>query len=293
MKTLSSCPVAWRIWLNHLGVTPKKQRTIIPVLLTNPEAANACHTWTQHSPLKTPPNWTKVEKILAWTQQKHLTLLTDLCDNYPQQLKDDDEHPTILFAKGDLSLLHTPQAAVVGSRNASLYGLHQCQEITQRQAAQGWSITSGLALGIDGLAHKTALANKKPTIAVLGVSLDTVYPREHTLLYQSLLEQGLIVSEVLPQTPYRRYAFPWRNRIISGLSHHVIVIEAQEKSGALHTATHALKQNREIYALPGRIDQKQARGTNRLIQQGAHIITHLEDLPVPTQQECSHTHKNI
>ena len=279
MKTLSSCPTAWRIWLNHLGIPPQKQRTIIPLLLTNPGAPNVCHTWTQHKLLKTTPNWAKVEKILAWTQQKHITLLTDLCDNYPQQLKDDDEHPTILFAKGDLSLLHTPQAAVVGSRNASLYGLHQCQEITQRQAAQGWTITSGLALGIDGIAHKTTLAQQKPTIAVLGVSLDTVYPREHAQLYQQIIKNGLIISEVVPKTPYRKHAFPWRNRIISGLSQHIIVVEAQEQSGALHTCGHALRQNREIYAVPGRIDQKQAQGTNRLIQSGAHIITHIDDLP--------------
>jgi DNA processing protein len=278
MTTLSSCPTAWRIWLSHIGTTPKKQRAIIPSLLINPESAKTHLTQTSDSRI-TSPNWSQVEKVFAWVQQKKVTLVTDLCDNYPQQLKDDDEHPVILFAKGNLSLLHTPQAAVVGSRNASLYGLQQCQEITQRQATLGWTITSGLALGIDGMAHRTALAQQKPTIAVLGVSLDTIYPREHSHLYHHLLEQGLIISEVLPQTPYRRYAFPWRNRIVSGLSHHVIIVEAQEKSGALHTATHALKQNREIYALPGRIDQKQAHGTNRLIQQGAHIITHLDDLP--------------
>lgn len=278
MKTLSSCPTAWRIWLSHLGITPKKQRALIPTLLTNRESTKRYPIQTPNNPI-TKPNWSLVEKTFAWAQQKNITLLTDLCNNYPHQLKDDDEHPAILFAKGNLSLLHSPQAAVVGSRNASLYGLHQCQAISLRQVQQGWTITSGLALGIDGMAHKTALSQTKPTIAVLGVSLDTIYPREHSQLYHRLLEQGLIVSEVLPQTPYRRYAFPWRNRIVSGLSHHVIIVEAQEKSGALHTANHALKQNREIYALPGRIDQKQAHGTNQLIQQGAHIITHLDDLP--------------
>ena len=277
--------IAWRIWLSHCGISPKAQRGIFKHFRKAQIIDPLCLSMRvfglrkQHWQAINNPSREVIERTLKWAQNHAHHIITDDCPHYPIKLKDDAHYPSLLFAKGNLELLSQPQIAVVGSRNASPYGLTQAASITQHLAQNGWIVTSGMALGIDATAHRTALALSKASIAVLGLDVDTVYPREHQSLYSNLAKKGLILSEMPIGTRYNSSIFPRRNRIISGLAHYVVVVEAQTHSGALHTCRHALQQNRDIYALPGRIDQPQAQGCNRLIQAGAQVITCLDDLP--------------
>ncbi|MEC8064118.1 MAG: DNA-processing protein DprA [Pseudomonadota bacterium] len=282
MHSLPSHTLAWIIWLSYIGITPKKQREIIHVY---PTASNVLESkcaklnlgYRQIQLLKN-PQWNIVEQSLQWAKKKHNQIITSNCALYPRQLLDDEQFPNFLFLKGDVSLLKKPQIAIVGSRNASNYGLRSTEKICAYLLKKDYIITSGMALGIDAMAHQSALLSNKPTIAILGLDIENIYPKQNQSLYLKIQKSGLIISSVPIGTPYRQGIFPERNRIISALSKYVVVIEASEKSGALHTVSHALKQNRTVYALPGRIDQPQAQGCNRLIQMGAQIITRVEDL---------------
>lgn len=202
---------------------------------------------------------------------------TDL--RYPALLKEMSASPLGLFVKGDLSLLHLPQLAMVGSRYPSQYGQQMAYQFAQQIAATGITITSGLALGIDGLCHRGALQANGLTIAVLGSGIERLTPRSHCLLSEQIVAQkGALVSEFFPQTVAKPEYFPRRNRIISGLSKGVFVIEAGEKSGSLITARYALEQGRDVFALPGSVLSSNSTGTNSLIQQGAYLVSQIEDI---------------
>ncbi|WP_375751965.1 DNA-processing protein DprA [Vibrio sp. HN007] len=221
-----------------------------------------------------------VEVSLEWLGKETDNHIVTLQGNaYPQLLKEISAYPPLLFVKGNLELLQEPQVAIVGSRNASIDGLHSAKSFAKDLAGKGLTITSGLALGVDGYAHDGALSCDGDTIAVLGSGLYNIYPVRHRKLAGRIIEQGgAIVSEFRPNALPRPEHFPRRNRIISGLSLGVLVVEAAERSGSLITARYALEQGREVFALPGSINSPGARGCNLLIKEGACLVQSSSDI---------------
>ena len=206
-------------------------------------------------------------KIICWD---------DNC--YPEPLRNIYNPPVLLYVKGDVECLNSPGLAVVGSRAASTYGLKIAEEFSNRLSHRGLTILSGLALGIDGAAHKGALAGSGRTIAVLGCGVDVVYPRFHKDIYEAIACQGALVSEYPLGIEPEGFRFPARNRIISGLALGVLVVEAAGRSGSLITARLALEQGRDVFAIPGRIDSLKSKGSHRLLQEGAKLVHCLEDI---------------
>lgn len=199
--------------------------------------------------------------------------------NYPRLLKEIYNPPKELFFLGEIRAEENLPLAIVGTRKFSNYGKQATIELGRSLAKTGFTIVSGLALGIDSLAHQAALDVGTRTIAVLGCGLDNIYPAIHKKLTEKIIAQGgLIVSEYPPGTPPLKHHFPARNRIIAGLSLGVLVIEAPETSGALITAKCALEQNREVFAVPGNIFSQNSFGTNQLIKLGAKPVTQIEDI---------------
>ena len=222
----------------------------------------------------------KVSECLQWQQKSNQHhIVTWEHSHYPPLLKQAKDAPPILFVKGETTCLAQPQVAIVGSRNASSEGLNTASNFAKALVKRGVVITSGLALGVDGHAHNGALLAGGKTVAVLGCGLGNVYPAQHRGLAQRILaEKGALVSEFPPYMQPKSTHFPRRNRIISGLSMAVLVIEAAEKSGSLITARYALEQGREVMAIPGSIHDSHARGCNRLIQQGAALVLTVDDV---------------
>lgn len=226
------------------------------------------------------PNQTKIQHCLNWLSDspQHFSMTLD-DRNYPALLREIARPPLLLLGIGNKALLQTPQIAMVGSRSPSFYGKQQAQTFSNQLANSGWTITSGLAMGIDGCCHKAALGCKGNTLAVLGCGIDKVYPKRHFQLSQQILENdGLIVSEFLPGTAISPNNFPRRNRIISGLSLATVVVEAALKSGSLITARYALEQNREVFAIPGSVDNPLTQGCHHLIKQGANLLDDIDDI---------------
>ncbi len=200
-------------------------------------------------------------------------------NNYPQLLLQTHAAPTLLYVKGDLQSLHLPQLAVVGSRNASASGLELAREFSAALAQHGLAITSGLALGIDGAAHRGALDSHGKTLAAIATGIDDIYPRRHEKLAAEIIASGgAIITEFAPATAPNAQHFPRRNRIISGLSLGTLVIEASLQSGSLITARYALDQGREVFALPGSVRSVFHRGCHALIRQGAKLVETTQDI---------------
>lgn len=221
---------------------------------------------------------------LAWAETPGQHLLT--CDQalYPRLLREIADPPPLLFLHGDIALTDFPQVAVVGSRKPSVAGREDAEALAGELAAAGLVITSGLARGIDAAAHAGALRAAGKTIAVMGAGIDQVYPKENARLQAAIIERGgLLLSEFRPGTPPLSANFPRRNRIISGLSLGVLVVEAALESGSLITARLAAEQGRLVWALPGSRHHAQAQGCLRLIREGASMVTQsrhiLSDLP--------------
>ncbi|KRL63598.1 DNA protecting protein DprA [Lactobacillus psittaci DSM 15354] len=194
-------------------------------------------------------------------------IITIMDEIYPELLRESYHPPLILFAKGDLSLLKRRVTVIVGSRNPSKYSENAIRKLMP--ALKGHVIASGLAKGVDAMAHQAALAAGLKTIAVVGNGLNHFYPEQNHALQLKIIEKGLLLSEYLPDTPPRPFRFPERNRILAGLAENVIVTEALQKSGSLITANMALNENRNIYALPGPIFSPLSKGPNELIAAGA------------------------
>jgi DNA processing protein len=215
--------------------------------------------------------WTKIEsqgiKILTWEDE-----------TYPQRLKEIDQPPPVLYIRGDYLPEDLFAVAVVGTRRVTAYGRQITEELAAYLASNGITVISGLARGVDAIAHQTALKAGGRTIGVLGSGVDKIYPPEHRGLAEKMMGSGAIVSDYAPGTPPDASNFPPRNRIISGLSLAVVVIEAGETSGALITAEFAAEQGREIFAVPGSILAPQSKGTNKLIQNGALPLLSVNDL---------------
>jgi len=201
-------------------------------------------------------------------------------EEYPELLKQIPDPPRFIFVKGNREVLSEKnlKIAVVGSRKCTNYGRFVIDAIIPNLVENNVSIVSGLAFGIDGLAHRKALESNGKAIAVLGCGVDYIYPKSNVDLYNQVLKSGCIISEYLPWTKPMNYFFPRRNRIISGLSEAVLIIEAASKSGSLITARCALEQNRDVFAIPGPINAYLSQGTNHLIQNGAKLILKTEDI---------------
>lgn len=206
-------------------------------------------------------------------------IITVWDEAFPILLKKIYDPPLLLYTKGSFSEEDNYSIAVVGTRQPTNYGKIQTERITSELASQGICIVSGLARGIDSIAHRSALKLKRRTIAVTGSGLDVIYPPENKKLYEEISENGLIITEYEPGTKPDAVNFPKRNRIISGLSLGCIVVETGVAGGAMQTASLALDQNREVFAVPGNLGVKQSEGTNLLIQKGeAKLIRSAEDV---------------
>lgn len=218
------------------------------------------------------------DQLLQWCRDHQVQCLTNLDKAYPSLLKEVTGVPPLLFVRGDVEVLSLPQLAMVGSRHASPQGLQTAELFGRALADSGFVVTSGLALGIDGAAHRGALQLGK-TVAVLGTGIDVIYPRQHQPLYQAILDNGgAVVSEFLPGTAPLPPNFPRRNRLISGLSLGVLVVEAALKSGSLITARYALEQGREVFAIPGSIHNPLSKGVHQLLKQGATLVESAADI---------------
>ncbi len=213
-----------------------------------------------------------IRNDLAWLAKdnNHILPITD--DLYPPLLKKSDSPPPLLYITGNPNILLQPQLAVVGSRNATTLGLKNTYSFCSSLAANGLTITSGMALGVDGMAHKAAVDVQGTTIAVMGNGLDTVYPAKHRDLAHLIAQNGALVSEFSIGTKPHHYNFPRRNRIICGLSLGTLVIEAGLQSGTLITARQTMENNRPVMAIPGSIHSPLAKGCHFLIKQGAKLI---------------------
>jgi DNA processing protein len=224
------------------------------------------------------PDWAAVDQDLAWATQArhHLVTLSD--DHYPPRLREIADPPLVLFVLGELAVLLESQVAVVGSRNPTPTATETTFELAKQLSRCGVVVTSGLALGIDGVAHRGALEGGGKTVAVLGSGPDRIYPARHAELAARVVAAGALVTEFPPGTPPRSAHFPRRNRVISGLSLGVLVTEAAARSGALITARLAAEQGREVFAVPGSIYNPLSRGCHALIRQGAKLVEGIADI---------------
>jgi DNA processing protein len=219
-----------------------------------------------------------------------VTLLTPAHPAYPRTLLSSADGPTVLYVEGDLTALAKPQLAIIGPRRMTALGEGDARRLAGDLARSGWVITSGLALGIDGVAHRAALAAGGLTLAVLGSGHRRIYPAAHRPLAQAILEQGAVVSEFPPTMSARPHHFPARNRIVSGLSQGVVVIEAGHRSGALITARLAVAQGREVFVVPRHALDPAGAGGHRLLREGATLIRDARDIEeslIPEAQQPS------
>jgi len=223
-------------------------------------------------------DYSQFDSVFDWLAGNNRWVIPLGSSYYPPLLAQTATPPLFLFAIGNIELLLTPQIAVVGSRSPTPQGLANTRHFCESLVAQGLSITSGLALGIDGEAHRATLNSKGYTIAVMGTGLSRVYPASHRQLAHSIADQGILVTECFPDEGATAGSFPKRNRIIAGLSLGTLVIEAATKSGSLITARMAMDESREVFAVPGSITNPLASGCHSLIRQGAKLVENSEDI---------------
>lgn len=207
-----------------------------------------------------------------------IAILSECDPAYPRALREIHDPPGILFVRGEVLPQDALAVAIVGSRHATHYGLAQAERLAGGLARAGLTIISGLARGIDAAAHRGALAAGGRTLAVLGSGVLNMYPPEHAALADEVAARGAVISESPPRSPPLSGAFPQRNRIISGMSLGVLVVEASVRSGALISARHAMEQGREVFAVPGRVDNRMSHGCHRLIRDGAKLVETVDDV---------------
>lgn len=229
-----------------------------------------------------------IEKYIKQLKAKDVWFVTLQDEDYPKLLKEIKSPPFVIYGKGDFEILTgfarqpsglpRPTIAVVGTRKTTEYGREVTKLLTAELVLNGFTIVSGLALGVDAISHMTALELKGKTIAVLGCGVDCCYPRENVSIYNSIVEKGVVVSEFPLQMKPTQWTFPARNRIIAGLSQAVLVTEGAEDSGSLITAKLALRFNRRVFAVPGPITSAMSKGPYKLIAKGASLVTSAEDI---------------
>ncbi len=217
--------------------------------------------------------------ILKYCRSKEIDVIPYTSAEYPEKLRTIEDPPVILYCKGRLPRLDNRLCiGMVGTRSMSEYGKQTSYKISYELAASGACIISGMALGVDGVCACGAIEGGGQTVAVLGCGVEVVYPSEHRRLMKIIEKNGAVISEYSPTTPPDGYHFPQRNRIISGMSHGVVVVEAAKRSGALITADRAVKQGRMLFAVPGKVGDAQSAGPNDLIRKGANIVLCAEDV---------------
>jgi len=222
-----------------------------------------------------------ISQVISVLEKENIKIIELEKEDYPSLLSEIYDPPRLLFCKGDTSILKNKCIGIVGSRKCTPYGMQATSKLVKELCGNDFSIVSGLAMGIDAHAHKNCNDIGGKTIAVLGTGIDSasIYPSQNRYLAKEILDKdGLIISEFSVGTPPLRHHFPMRNRIISGLSLGIIVIEAVEKSGAIITAQTAIDQNRDVFAVPGSIFSDSSKGTNKLIKQGARLVENSQDI---------------
>ena len=234
-----------------------------------------------------------IEADLAWMKVPNQHIITLGSPEYPVLLAEIPDPPLILYAKGQLDCLNQPILGIVGTRNPSVSGAETAWRLAYELAQAGLTIVSGLALGIDTQAHQGCLVAQGKTVAVMGTGMNVVYPRQNRKLAEQIAESGLILTEFPLDSPPIAQHFPQRNRIISGLSKAILVVEAAVRSGSLITARYAMEQNRDVLAIPGSIYHAQAKGCHRLLQQGACLVTNTQDVLAEMNLSETHRIKNI
>jgi DNA processing protein len=220
----------------------------------------------------------EARKLFDYCREQAVAIITRGHPNYPRELLEIPDPPGVLFVRGQILPHDNLAIAIVGTRHATHYGREQAEHLAAGLSRAGLTIVSGLARGIDGIAHRAALAVGGRTIAVLGSGVMNVYPPDHEELAEQVIAAGALVSENPPHSPPLAGAFPQRNRIITGMSLGVIVVEASDRSGALISARHAMEQGREVYAVPGPVTSRMSRGCHRLIRDGAKLVENVDDV---------------
>ena len=219
-----------------------------------------------------------IAPTLKWLEKDNVYIVTLADSTYPQKLLEISNPPAVLYAIGNLHWLNHPTIAMVGSRSATPQGEKNAEDFAKNLCEQGLCVASGMALGIDGAAHRGSLKANGATIAVVGTGLDIVYPARHRDLAHNIAERGLIISEFPLGTPSKAQNFPRRNRLISGISLGCLVVEANIESGSLITARLAAEQGREVFAIPGSIHSPVTKGCHQLIKQGAKLVESVQDI---------------
>lgn len=280
----------YEVWLSNINISNKRKIELLKKFRTAKKIWNLDKKSLEKLDLKESEinnileNEEKrnLEKYVNYMVKHNILLVSCFSEKYPDSLKFIDNRPVFLYIRGNIENLYEDCIAIVGSRNASIYGRNVARKIAKELADRNINIVSGLAAGIDKFAHLGALESKTgKTIAVLGtgISDNEIYPFENKKLFENILEsKGTIISEFKLGTKPLKYNFPLRNRIISGLSKKLIVVEAAKNSGSLITADFALEQGKDIYAVPGNITSENSVGTNELIKQGAYLFNKIDDL---------------
>lgn len=222
--------------------------------------------------------WAEVGREIQRAWEGGITIIPFADGRYPARLRMIADPPPFLYVKGEIVADDDKAVAIVGSRSASDYGRRMARDLARGLASLGFTVVSGLARGIDGSAHESALQAGGRTLAVLGSGVERAYPPEHEMLYRRISASGAVISELPIGTRPAAFNFPARNRLISGLSLGVVVVEATEKSGSLITAALALEQGREVFAVPGEAGASRSRGAHRLIRQGAKLVETVDDI---------------
>jgi len=277
--------LAWVRFAHVFGIPARAQRALLAAfgspadVLAAPASALArilgaplASAWAKG------PDAPSVDRALRWLEgrDRHYVCLGD--PGYPGALLETSDPPVALFVQGRMDLLNVPAIAVVGSRNATTQGMRDAEEFSRALSDAGLAIVSGLALGIDAAAHRGGLAGRSSSLAVMGTGPERIYPARNRDLADRLATEGVVVTEFALGTPPREENFPRRNRIISGLSRGVLVVEAAPRSGSLITARLALEQGRDVLAIPGSIHSPLAKGCHDLIRQGAKLVESVEDV---------------
>ena len=229
--------------------------------------------------LKKAWNTEKLQNLMEYCLKEGIKTVNFYEEDYPERLKNYDDSPPVLFYKGNIKNLNNNlNVALVGARDCSFYGENITSLISKEVSINNINVISGMARGIDSCAHRASIESGGYTCGVLGSGVDVIYPSKNKKLYEDILQKGCVLSEFIPKTRPYAYNFPLRNRIISGLSDVIIIVEAGDKSGALITAGCALEQGKDVMAVPGSVFSSKSRGTNKLIRDGAHVFTCLQDL---------------
>lgn len=283
--------IPWLLLAQAPGVGPVHFNRLLDEYL-QPERVFAAADSIQNDRLRNyllNPDFKVIEQALEWAESPGHHIITRNHPAYPHYLAQLPDAPPLLFTIGDMELLSAPQIAMVGSRNPSQGGIETARSFAHDLAVSGFAVTSGLAIGIDGAAHHGALLARGKTIAVTGCGPDRIYPARHNKLARQILEEnGSIITEFFPKTPPHAPNFPRRNRIISGLSMGVVVVEAAMQSGTLITAKLAMEQGREVFAIPGSIHNPLSKGCNELIREGAVLTRSVDDILTELAPQLRH-----